>query len=751
MIRVRSAALAGILTALLATGYSWPTLGSRAPAETGKYEEREPIPSEIFIPTAGKRLACFMTINSVEEKATFTKNLNPAEWDLVEFVGTTPGAPTSGWIDAICKSGIQCDLEVISGHFAGNFFGKSGMILSLEEMNNHSCAADCSGVLNHPREVYLFGCNTLAGKDHDSRTPQEYFDILVADGIPRDQAARIVEDRYSPFGQDNRGKMQRSFSGVPYLYGFYSKGPLGADIEPILKKYFQQLGDYTAHFDQIAKNGMNATKNPNLVIGGLLAGKNFYQIPGLDPGSDEYEANRPICALSDGRTPIGDRVDVAIHLLNGDRMISFLPSLETFFRLNYRQIRDQAADKFRSIQKLEKPRAMLLASIDTVFLFATKLKWVRFAREIGWLDDAALDTRLQDLVAKKFAETPIAADIGTAVCDVGYHGFLGLDFTAVLSVLRADHWTTRSAVRAMGCAGLARYPKFKAALLARLASRSTRTKDDTYALASLFGSFAVKAPDADDRALLGELVRACRDVPDATSAELCPPALANLAPSDPAARDLALALLASAPPRLQGDLAPAFIGFEDPNLRIESAFADLALNLPLPFAYGAERYFDSRPAVDPAARRRLWDRIRDPGTGARRTTGLLSAVRNASIDPTELSVVLAAARSRGLLETGERLLLAELRLFARNGGSDAQLLDAFRENRYAVLTYGPLTADLYAELDTPRLKAHFRKVPESASLLCDFFAKSAETSNYDGFGEATPRSVPARKCGEFLR
>ena len=459
--------------------FSVLVFSARSETATPLYEERDPIPAEVYIPNAAKRVACFMTINSVEEKQTFTRYLNPADWDLVELVGQTPGAPTSGWIDAVCRSGLQCDIEVVSGHFAGNFFGKSGYTLSLDEMNAHSCAVDCAGILNHPREVYLFGCNTLAGKDHDSRTPQEYFDVLIADGIPRDQAARIVEDRYSPFGQDNRGKMQRSFAGVPYLYGFYSKSPLGAAIQPVLQKYFKSLGDYTAHFDRIVAAGSNAETAPNAVLGKLLDGYNFYQTPGLDPKSPEYEAYLPVCELSDARTPIPARMDTAIELIGSDRLISLLPSLETFFRQNYTEIHEKAADRLRIIQGMTKARETFLGSIDSVFLFATKLRWVRFARELGWLSEPDLDARLPDLVAKKFAETPVLPAIGPEVCGVGYHRFLALDFSSSLANLREEHWRSRSAIRAMGCLGLVRYPAFKTAYLARLGSRSSRTRGDT--------------------------------------------------------------------------------------------------------------------------------------------------------------------------------------------------------------------------------------------------------------------------------
>jgi hypothetical protein len=731
--------------------FSVLVFSARSETATPLYEERDPIPAEVYIPNAAKRVACFMTINSVEEKQTFTRYLNPADWDLVELVGQTPGAPTSGWIDAVCRSGLQCDIEVVSGHFAGNFFGKSGYTLSLDEMNAHSCAVDCAGILNHPREVYLFGCNTLAGKDHDSRTPQEYFDVLIADGIPRDQAARIVEDRYSPFGQDNRGKMQRSFAGVPYLYGFYSKSPLGAAIQPVLRKYFKSLGDYTAHFDRIVAAGSNAETAPNAVLGKLLDGYNFYQTPGLDPKSPEYEAYLPVCELSDARTPIQARMDTAIELIGSDRLISLLPSLETFFRRNYTEIHEKAADRLGIIQGMTKARETLLGSIDSVFLFATKLRWVRFARELGWLSEPDLDARLPDLVAKKFAETPVLSAIGPEVCGVGYHRFLALDFSSSLANLREEHWRSRSAIRAMGCLGLVRYPAFKTAYLARLGSRSSRTRGDTYALASLYSAVKPSTRDVSDRKLLAELIRACRDVPDTTSAELCPGALANLGSDDDEARALAVKILASAPAAVQATLAPTFTGFEDPKAEIETAFAELALRLPLPYAYGTEKYFESHPLRDPTNLDRIAERLRSGVSGSRKLTGLLLATRNQRVNAAEFSAFWKNAQRRGLFETGEKLLLSLLKPLASSGAEDADFLEVFRTNRYATLGFGALTAELYGVLGMPAVHTHLRKNAESAEILCSIFARSLKTTSYDTFGETIPRAVPPRDCREFIR
>ena len=82
------------------------------------------------------------------------------------------------WFDKACASGIRCDQLVISGHFGGTFFGMSGNALSLSTLEAKGCSKSCEGILSHPYEVFLFGCNTLSGKEKDSRTPEQHLQIL---------------------------------------------------------------------------------------------------------------------------------------------------------------------------------------------------------------------------------------------------------------------------------------------------------------------------------------------------------------------------------------------------------------------------------------------------------------------------------------------------------------------------------------------------------------------------------------------
>jgi hypothetical protein len=744
-------AVLGVASALALQSGRVP-VGFRGVASEGRFEEREPVPVAAYVPSSGKRVACFITINSVEEKGVFTSYLNPVEWDLVELVGAIPGAPNAGWIDGACRSGVRCDIEVISGHFAGGFFGKSGFTLSLDELESHSCAADCPGILRNPREVYLFGCNTLAGKERDSRTPEQYYDVLIADRIPRDQAIRIVEDRYSSFGADNRAKIQRAFAGVPYLYGFHSKGPLGAAIEPILHKYFRNLGDYTAHFDSIAREGKDATSAPNAAIGDLLKKSNFYQAPGLDPKGGDYAAGEEVCRMNDRKLPIAKRVDVAAELLASEREIAILPSVETFFRRNHYEIREGASDRLAGIAALKQSRDRLLEAIRTTFLFDTKLKWIRFARMVGWLDEPAMVDRLREIVEKKFAETPLDARIHEAVCGISYWNFGAMDFSGLAATMNAVHWTSASAAKAMACTGLARYPGFRKSLLERLSALPAIDSGTANLVAiALSGAprvgAAEMARDPDWKSLLARLSDACESGADPA---FCIPALARVGAEDDGARELALRILASAPAARKASSAEAMAVFADPAGGIESAFAELTVSLPVAFSYSAERYFETRPARGAANQARLWSFLTDPSRAPRKITGLLQALRETKLDPAAVLGVYRSARAGGLVETGERTLVALLRIGSRDPAGEPLLKEAFATNRNATMVSDLATKELFETLADPALRKHLRSDKDSLAALCEILERSTRVHAYDSFGETVPRRTPLRGCRDFL-
>lgn len=218
--------------------------------------------------TADKTL-CTIQLNSANEINHFTSNYQKLGYKRVELTelisksksnseiqyNPEEGDDQSGtqWFDYACKSQIQCDILIISGHFGGKFFGdQTELVLPVSELETKSCQNTCSGILNAPREVYLFGCNTLAGKVNSGLTPEQYRSNLRrhrAD-IPENLVEQLVAIKFSPIGTSFYNTMRRIFTGPKIIYGFSDTAPKGRDIEPILSQYFSQYPPNESRLDQ---------------------------------------------------------------------------------------------------------------------------------------------------------------------------------------------------------------------------------------------------------------------------------------------------------------------------------------------------------------------------------------------------------------------------------------------------------------------------------------------------------------------
>jgi hypothetical protein len=126
-------------------------------------------------PSRSSRLqACFVGLNEPHEVEVFRSHLDLDRFELVDVRAPVPAQRTDGsdttaaaWLLDACVPGVRCDLVVLSGEFAGGFFGRGGS-LSLQAMEEASCQERCAGLFRHPREVFLLACNTVATKNQDS-------------------------------------------------------------------------------------------------------------------------------------------------------------------------------------------------------------------------------------------------------------------------------------------------------------------------------------------------------------------------------------------------------------------------------------------------------------------------------------------------------------------------------------------------------------------------------------------------------
>lgn len=354
---------------------------------------------------AEKKNVCAMTINSSDEIDLFKKHLSPEQFNFIELteVEDKKGSSSEGrssneanaWLKASCRQGIKCDVLVISGHFGGAFFGSSGISLALEELETASCDSACSGILHKPKEVFLFGCNTLAGKEKDSRTPEQYARVLVEDGFSREQAQQIAAFRYSPIGVSFHDRMSRLFAHVPRIYGFSSIAPSGKTISPHLRNYLKEAAP--TYFESLVK----MTSDTNQLLKEKLRGAPFVQTKGSP------DANTPVCYIQNEKTSTTAKLKYIHEVLEKGGALELAPYLSKYFNeldesaLNpaERRVLETIFESTTGREKLaafiQKPlNGLLKPQVDTLNLMFN-LNWISQKKYSEHLDSLVLSPLYQ--------------------------------------------------------------------------------------------------------------------------------------------------------------------------------------------------------------------------------------------------------------------------------------------------------------------------------------------------------------------
>lgn len=242
------------------------------------------------LPDGSKKTVCTLTVNSKEEKESFQKRLPKGAYDFVELL-PTPEADRfvtrdSFWLKRSCESQVRCDVLVMSGHFAESFLGDSGFEISMSDLAQFKAKPICDRFFDSIKEVYLFGCNTLAGKTPDSRSIQQYVSILVEDGVAPHTAQRISARRYTRYDLSVLDKMRNIFSSASLIAGAPSVSPSGRNVQPTIDAYLSSA--YQSDF---------VTKNRKEVFAKTLGRSGFIVAP---PGTTmtNVERNQSMAAAS---------------------------------------------------------------------------------------------------------------------------------------------------------------------------------------------------------------------------------------------------------------------------------------------------------------------------------------------------------------------------------------------------------------------------------------------------------------------
>ena len=382
---------------------------------------------------AGQFRVCTLAFHSPYELAAIKAHLPPEKFDVVELTPAglfgeergesipRPSAAalvplargTPGWLMDRCRPDLRCDIVVVSGEFAGGFFGNYGVSLNVPEIEEAACQARCQGLFHDPSEVFLLACNTLATKSADDRTPREYLEVLLGHGLSRADAERAVELRYGPLGPSYRETLRRSFMGVPRLYGFSSVAPRGEITGPLLHQYLQRKGDYARYLTRAGRDS-----KPNTELLASFAGTSLVQTTGLTPLEAAAADRTAVCKLYDETQPVYARLRIVQQLFARPDFLSFVPTIEVFLsRHPPETLRGDERQLLARIQALEGPRRQMVELIYRLNVSALKMQMAHLSLQLGWIPPNEF-RRLAVEGAQQLLAEPLSSEVVDIACEL---------------------------------------------------------------------------------------------------------------------------------------------------------------------------------------------------------------------------------------------------------------------------------------------------------------------------------------------
>jgi len=402
-----------------------------------KYQNRNFLRSDVAFEAAvldpTKKTVCTITINSDNERKLFWKYLNPKDFQFIELTpektATKIDEKTGDkfgddpWFDQACKTEIKCDILVISGHFGGKFVGDRGFSLDLGTIESHACARDCAGITSNPTETFLFGCNTLAGKKKDSRTVEEYFQVLVKEGWNPTDAQAVAEARYGALAQDNRERMRMAFRGVKNIYGFDSIAPSGKTVDPLLENYLRSVGNYREHLDQMSRMEISSDDQIlNPLLGRALKPTALTQCT----SSKDSPTN---CGLFDPAFSRLERTKFAESLLNRSDRLKYLSAVLNFVEQAY--VYYEAQPNVEEQAVIDRMKANTAAKQDIahartlISAPSAAITLIRLQSWFNWLSDEELGVA-HAKVASDLFKLPVSILSKDTLCGIyGHQGAIG--------------------------------------------------------------------------------------------------------------------------------------------------------------------------------------------------------------------------------------------------------------------------------------------------------------------------------------
>ncbi|MEO8302688.1 MAG: hypothetical protein ABI724_01080 [Betaproteobacteria bacterium] len=357
---------------------------------------------------AAVQTVCTITVNSADEKDAFQRYLPPEKYQFVELVER--GRPD--WLASACRTGVKCDVLVVSGHYDGGneFFSDrldASEFLPVAELERVSCSDSCPGLFSQLKDVYLFGCNTLNPEAQRSASA-EAVRSLVRGGLPRPDAERIARVLNAGHGESSRDRMRQVFKDVPAIHGFSSVAPLGPKAGSTLSRYFQATGTR-----EIGSGRANAG------MLGYFAANSMVMTRGMTDADPHASVNRDVCQFVDDRLSDAQRLRF-IHQLLQRRMAEvrmFLDRIEGYaatLDAGDRRV-PEVAQALDAIVRDVAARERYLEFARDADQPVIRARMLELARTLGWLSPLELRAEQVRLIDEMLAKKTIgAADVDLA-------------------------------------------------------------------------------------------------------------------------------------------------------------------------------------------------------------------------------------------------------------------------------------------------------------------------------------------------
>lgn len=369
-----------------------------------------------------KFTVCAITINSDDEKKLFQAEAakNPKKFNPVVELTDMGG---DDWFKKACSSKLRCDQLVISGHYAGGFFGEgenNKKKLNPEELEREGCSKTCEGILSNPYEVFLFGCNTLATKDADNRTPAQYLQVLLRDGIPLSQAEMIVQTRYSDLGDSNKAIMQRAFGGESKnIYGFDSVGPSGKNVKGYIKNYFTKIKPAERLEKLQAARMFGKVEKTNSALAASLKVTHFAECNQADA---KDEKTKRICTFSNSKINDDEKLDLALELLTRDDYLTYLPVISRYInQLQKDNLTENQKKALAMITDNANIKNQVMGLLNKASGLGLTMEWAQLAYNLGYISQSQALDKVKAPILKILAK-PLKLEDMETVCALELEG-----------------------------------------------------------------------------------------------------------------------------------------------------------------------------------------------------------------------------------------------------------------------------------------------------------------------------------------